>query len=103
MWQTRIVWALVWVNVVLLVGWAMKLTSPPAQAQLRRPSEYLLIPGEIVGGNEAAVYVVDTTLSRLSAVSYDDGTGQLSKMQWIDLGQVFQAAVGPGGAPGGVR
>jgi hypothetical protein len=100
MWKSRIVWALVWVNIVLLVGWAVRLTSPKAEAQLRRPSDYLMIPGEIIGGNAAAVYIVDTTQSRLAAVSFDDSTGQMAKMPWIDLGQVFQAAMGPaGGAP----
>jgi Na+/glutamate symporter len=98
MWKSRIVWALVWVNIALLIGWAMRLTSPKAEAQLRRPSDYLMIPGEVIGGNSAAIYILDTTQSQLSAVSFDDSTGQLATMKpAIDLNQVFQAAMGGGG------
>jgi hypothetical protein len=95
--KSRVLWILVWVNVALLVGWALKLTSPNAQGQFRRPSEYVMIPGEITGGNSAAVYIVDTTQGRLAAVSFDDSSGRLNTMPWIDLTQTFQAAAGGAG------
>jgi hypothetical protein len=98
--KSKIIWMLVWVNVALLVGLALKLTSPVAQAQFRRPSEYVMIPGEITGGTSAAVYIVDTTQGRMAAISFDDGSGRLSTMPWIDLNQTFQTAVGPERAPG---
>jgi hypothetical protein len=92
MMKSRIIWALVWVNVALLVGTALKLTSPPASAQLRRPGNYIMIPGELVGGNNAAIYIVDTDNGRLSAVSFSDPTNQMSAMPPIDLNAFFQAA-----------
>jgi len=90
--KTRIIWALVWINVVLVVGMAIKLTSPAAQAQVRRPSDYMMIPGEISGGNSAVVYIIDTQQSRMAAVSYDDASNRFFTMPFIDLNAQFQAA-----------
>src|SRR5271154_3131640 len=94
--KSRIIWALLWLNVALLIGWALKATSPTAMAQLRRPSDYLMIPGEIVGGDDAVIYVLDTTQGRLTAVSLNNSTGQLSVMPPIDMNQTFQAGLGGG-------
>ena len=90
--KTRIMWGLVWLNVLLLVGLAFKLTSPAAQGQIRRPSDYTMIPGEISGGNSAVVYIIDTQQGRMSAVSFDDSSNRLSNMPWIDLNTQFQGA-----------
>ena len=92
--KSKILWTLVWVNVALLVGWALKLTTPTAQAQMHRPGDYLMIPGEIVGGTSALVYVLDTEHGQLSAVTYDDSSGKLFQMPPIDLNQLFAAAMG---------
>jgi hypothetical protein len=93
--KTRIVWTLVWVNVLLLVGLAIRMTSPAAQAQVRRPSDYVMIPGEISGGNSAVVYIIDTQQSRMAAVSYDDASNRFGTMPFVDLNAQFQgAAVG---------
>lgn len=97
--RSKIIWGLVWVNVALLLGLALKVSSPNAMAQLHRPSDYLTIPGEVVGGSYAVIYIVDTGQGRLSAVSFDDSSGKIFAMPALDLNQIFQAA--GGGPPGG--
>ena len=92
--KSRIVWALVWLNAALLVVWALKATSPQAVAQLRRPGDYLMIPGQIVGGVNSVVYVIDQTSGHLTALSYDEPSGRLTNMAPLDLNQLFQAAAG---------
>jgi hypothetical protein len=95
--QSKIIWGLVWINVALLLGLTLKMTSPTASAQAHRPSDYLMIPGEVVGGSFAVIYIVDTNQGRLSAVSFDDTSGRIGAMPPLDLNQIFQAA--GGGAP----
>jgi hypothetical protein len=93
--KSRIVWCLVWINVALLVGWALRVTSPTAQAQaFQRPPNVLLIPGQVNGGSVGVIYVLDATGGRLSAVSYDDSSNRISAMPMLDLNQVFQTASG---------
>jgi len=96
--KSTIIWALLWLNAVLLIGWALKVTAPPAEAQLARPSDYLMIPGEIIGANASSVYILDTVQGRLSAVNYDDSQNRLSVLPPLDINALFQGAVnGPGG------
>jgi hypothetical protein len=97
--KSRIIWGLVWVNVALLLALALKLTSPGAMAQVARPGNYLMIPGEVVGGSFAVVYIVDTGQGRLTALSYDDTAGRITTMPPLDLNQLFQAAAGGGQPP----
>jgi hypothetical protein len=89
----QILWLLLIVNAALLCFWAFKLTAPrPAEAQIMRPGDYLLIPGEVVGGNSDAVYILDQTNGLLSAMTFDDSRGKLESMQSLNLNQIFQAA-----------
>jgi hypothetical protein len=101
--MTRTIWLLIWVNVFLLLGLALRLTSPQAaQAQLRaRASDYDMIPGQVIGSPTSFVYILDTAQGRLSAVTYDDSSGRTFALPPIDLTQVFQAAQAP--APGARR
>ena len=94
--KSRILWALVGLNVFLAVVFVARVTGEkPAMAQGRRPADYLLIPGEVTTGNAEAVYIIDTTNGQLGAVSYDDGNRTIQVMTPIDLGQVFNAAGPP--------
>jgi hypothetical protein len=88
--KSILLWALVWLNVALLVGWAFKLTSPPAAGQFRAQSNYLMIPGAIQAGNGSVVYIVDTSAGVLSAIYYNDGTGRIQPMVPVDLNREFQ-------------
>jgi hypothetical protein len=96
--KSTLLWGLVFLNIVLLFGLALRLTSQPAVAQIPRASDYIMIPGDIVGASSGAVYVVDTNLGRLTAISFDDTQNRLSVMQPVDLNGMFQAA-----AAGGIR
>jgi hypothetical protein len=94
--KSKLIWGLVWLNVALLVSWALRLTSSPAVAQVPRASDYMMIPGEIVGASAGAVYIVDTNQGQLTAVSFDDMQNRLSVMPPVDLNGIFQAAAGGG-------
>jgi hypothetical protein len=82
--KNKVIWALTATNVLLLLGLTTRLTAP-AQAQAARPSEYLLIPGEIVGGNSAIVWIIDSRNRELSAVTSNANGKGIDMMTSIDL------------------
>jgi hypothetical protein len=97
--RNRILWALAGLNVLLVMTLAGRLTSDnTAQAQAKRPSDYIMIPGEVGGGASAVVYMIDTSNNVLGAMTYDDPQKTLHTMPPIDLGRVFD-----GGAPNAPR
>jgi hypothetical protein len=102
--KSRIVWALVALNVVLLAAlvgrWMKPDTAIAAQAAAAaRPGDYIMVPAEVVGGNGAVVYIVDTTNNQLSAMALDQNN--LVTMQPIDLTRVFEARGGAARPRGG--
>lgn len=103
--KSRTLWALVALNAVLLavlVGrWMKPDTAFANQAAAARPGDYIMVPAEVVGGNGAVVYIVDTTNNQLSAMALDND--RLVNMPPIDLTRVFErgAAGGAGRAPRG--
>ena len=99
MFRSTLVWALVALNVLLmaaLVGrWMKPSTAMAAQAAAAaRPGDYLIVPAEVVGGNGAIVYVIDTTRGQLSAMGLENN--RLASMAPIDLNRVFDARAGAG-------
>jgi hypothetical protein len=106
--KKRILWALAGLNVLLVMTLAGRLSSSEntAHAQgVKRPSDYVMIPGEVSGGTSAVVYMIDTSNSMLGAITYDDSAKQLNTMPPIDLARVFDGGApntprGPGVAPG---
>jgi len=88
--KSTLVWALVWLNVVLMIGWAIRLTSPSAQAQFRQKANLLMIPGAVQTGNGSAIYIVNTDAGSLAAIFYNEGTGRMEPMHPIDLNGAFQ-------------
>ena len=102
--KSRTLWALVALNAVLLavlVGrWMKPDTALAAQAGGARPGDYIMVPAEVVGGNGAVVYIVDTTNNQLSAMALDND--RLVNMPPIDLTRVFERGAA-GGAGRGVR
>ncbi|HYO10751.1 MAG TPA: hypothetical protein VER17_17435 [Tepidisphaeraceae bacterium] len=98
--KRRILWSLVAFNVLLAVALAMRATGDnQAVAQVRRPADYILIPGEVGGGASAVVYMIDTTNGLLGAMAFDDSRKELNIMPPIELARVFETA-GPGGIGG---
>ena len=99
--KSTILWALAGLNVLLLVGFVSRYTGEnQALAQVRRPAEYIMIPGEVIGGSSAVVYIIDTTNGQLGAMSFDDTRSRIDVMAPIDLMRVFEAGVGGGDAGG---
>lgn len=93
--KKTVFWALVALNVVLLAALlAPYMRSSEAMAQRaaggggRRP-ELLMIPGEVVGGNSAVVYLVDTANRRLGALSLSPNGKGLDSLSPLDLERIF--------------
>ena len=99
--RNRILWALAGLNVLLVMTLAGRLTSSTentAHAQAKRPSDYIMVPGEVGGGTSAVVYMIDTSNGMLGAMTFDASQQQLHTMPPIDLARVFDT-----GAPGAPR
>jgi hypothetical protein len=91
MFRSTLVWALVALNVLLaaaLLGRWMKPSTAMAQAA-NRPGDYIIVPAEVVGGNGAIIYIVDTTRGQLSAMGLEQN--KLVSMAPIDLSRVYDA------------
>ena len=101
--KSRIVWALVALNVVLVAALATRWTKPQtAMAQAAaRPSDYLMVPAEVVGGSSTLIFVVDTGNNQLSGMAFDQN--QLLALPPIDLTRVFNERAAGGGGGGGGR
>jgi hypothetical protein len=95
--KSTVTWALVALNVILLLMLVSRhAVDQPAMAQISRPGDYLMIPGNVVGGTSAVVYVLDQTSHQLGAVSYDDAMSSLDTMQPLNLDRVFASIDNPG-------
>lgn len=89
----KAVWILAAVNCLLLTTLIMQWCKPSlaygqAAAGAGRASDYIMIPGTIVGGNSSLVYIIDTQNGLLSARTYDGRTIQ-DKTPAIDLDRVL--------------
>jgi hypothetical protein len=91
--KSTVLWALVGLNAVLLFLFAGSFNRlGTAHAQIHRPADYLLIPGEVSGGSTGLVYIIDSTNGRLGAMAYDESSRVLQIMPEIDLNRVYSAA-----------
>lgn len=91
--KSTVLWGLVGLNAVLLFMFAGQFNHlNSAQAQLRRPPDYLLIPGQVNGGSTSLVYIIDSTSGKLGAMAYDDSSHTLQTMPPIDLGRIYAIA-----------
>lgn len=99
--KSRILWALVALNVVLvaaLVTRWMKPQNAMAQAAAARPGDYMMVPAEVVGGSSTLIFIVDTSNNQLSGMAFDQN--KLLALPPIDLTRVFDARAVNGGAAG---
>lgn len=93
--KSKLVWALVALNMLLLAGLVGQWLKPnTAEAQLPRPSDYILIPGMVQGSPAEVIYVIDQQNGWLSARTF--GAGGFQDMRPIDLNRIFNER---GGAP----
>ena len=91
--KSKVLWALVALNALLLVALFLPRISPTAHAAAPRPGEYIMLPGQVVGGNSEVIYILDETNRMLTARVYDQnvkGGGGFSDMPPIMLDRVFQ-------------
>jgi hypothetical protein len=100
--KSAVLWALGALNVLLAAVLVNKyVPSQTAHAQVGRPSDYIMVPGQLNGISNGVVFMIDTSRGELSAMSYDDTSNTLSPMPKIDLNAVFRA--GGGVTTGGPR
>jgi len=85
--KSKAIWALAVVNVLLLASLCLRSLTPSASAQAVRPSDYIMIPAEVVGGNNAVIFMIDTRAGMLNARSMDTQGRNL-----IDLGAPIELA-----------
>jgi hypothetical protein len=86
MMKSTAIWALAALNVLLLMMLIFRgAGESTALAQMGRPGDYLMIPGTVIGGNNAVVYVLDQTSHQLTALSYDDSMKRLDTMTPINV------------------
>src|SRR5580765_3676242 len=101
--RRRIFWTLIVLNLLLVITLIARLTpggENAAVAQVRRPADYIMIPGEVNGGSAMVVYILDTTNGLLGAMVYDDSQRVLNTMPPLDLSRVFETGGGVGGPRG---
>ena len=99
--KSKLVWALVALNVVLVatlaVRWMKPQTAMAAQAAAR-PGDYIMVPAEVVGGSSTLIFVIDTSNNQLSGIAYDQNN--LVALAPLDLTRVFDPAAVRGAGRG---
>ncbi|HEX2970766.1 MAG TPA: hypothetical protein VHP11_00435 [Tepidisphaeraceae bacterium] len=98
--KSRLIWCLVGVNIALAITFIVpRLHEKTALAQIERPADYMMLPGDIGGADRGVVYIVDATNGMMSAVAFENSSGRLEVMPPTDLVRVFQEGAGMGAAP----
>lgn len=89
--KTKLLWVMAVLNALLLAWYvgADRFATEPAHAQVARPGEYIMVPGEVIGGQSAVIYIIDQTNRQLSARVYDSNTKRMVDMAPIPLDRVF--------------
>jgi hypothetical protein len=98
--KTVALWSLIVMNAALLVVFASRMTksnTAQAQAAAGRPGDYLMIPGQVIGGVNDVVFVVDQSSHKLAAISYDDSSKQVLTFAPRDMDRDFDARPVRGG------
>ena len=91
--KNTVFWTLLGLNAVLLFIYAGQFNHVErAEAQFRRPADYLLIPGGISTGSTSLVYIIDATNGKLGAMAYDDSSHSLQTMPSLDLNRIYAIA-----------
>lgn len=90
-------WSLIVLNVVLgMTLFARFGKENTAVAQAGRPSDYLMIPGQVVGGSNSVIYILDMTNGMLGAMTFDPSRSRFDLMQPIDVNRLFDQSQNPG-------
>ncbi len=95
--KSTVLWALVALNAMLVTTFFLQLAKPNvAVAQAARPGDYIMLPGTVIGGNGAMVYIIDQSSQQLSGLMLDQNS-KLSAVKPLDLGRAFGGGGGGGG------
>ncbi len=91
--KSYLLWSLLALNGCLLAIFVYRMTPMnAANAQVgARAGDYLMVPGEVIGGTNAYVYVLDQTNHRLAAMAYDDSMKALMRIAPRDIDRDFDA------------
>jgi hypothetical protein len=74
----------------------LRLVKPnAAYAQAGRPGEYIMLAGNIIGGNGAMIYIIDQTSRQLSGLIVDQ-KGKLEAVRPLELDRAFDVGKKPG-------
>ena len=87
--KNKVIWALAALNVLLALGLLTPLVAPAEAQAAARPGDYLMLPGDIIGGNSAVIWVIDSKNQQLSAMTVDETRKTLEMMAPIELRRVF--------------
>ena len=88
--KSKVLWALVALNVLLLAALFVPQATPTAPAAgPARPGEYIMLPGQVTGGSSEVIYILDETNRMLTARVYDQNAKGFSDMTPIELDRVF--------------
>lgn len=101
--RSMLVWAMVVLNLMLGMALLAKYgKESTAVAQVGRPSDYLLVPGTVIGSTDSVIYILDMTNGVLGAMSFNSAQGSFDFLQPIEINRLFDAALQQGGgvAPG---
>jgi hypothetical protein len=89
--KSTLLWFLTGLNLLLAaVLVARIMPDNQAIAQNRRPSDYLMIPGNVTGLPYSVVFVIDQSNEQLGAIGYDDAQKKLQSMPAIDLKRMLE-------------
>jgi hypothetical protein len=101
--RSKLVWALVALNAVLLACLLAQWLRPnAAMAQAApRPSDYVLIPGMVQGSAKQVIYMLDTQNGWLSARTLSNG--KMVDMRPMNLNRIFSDAAPANNTPGSHR
>jgi hypothetical protein len=90
--KRKILWSLAALNALLLVGlFASRMRDNAAVAQIQRPIDFIMVPGEITGGATGVVYIIDTTTGQLGAFAYEESNNQLNIMPPVNLARALES------------
>jgi hypothetical protein len=99
--RNRLIAALLTANVALagLLAWRMTNDSAAsAQAQARRPGDFIMVPGESTSLNVGIVYVLNQSDGTLGAIA-PNAQNRIEAMRTLRLADVFANALPPEARP----
>jgi hypothetical protein len=90
--KSKLLWGLIGLNAILVFMLAGNFRTAPAEAQVHRPADYVMIPCQWQDGISEGVCIVDATNGMLGTLTYDEGNRILSVQPPINLSNIFSLA-----------